>query len=406
VTFARPGFTPPYLAAAADGTVHMLFQEGGATSIEYSSCRSNCSTLSSWPVATLATSHSLGTTTTSPAGLAIDGTGRLHALLTGVSVWSSLNQVVYATCAANCSNASNWVLLDLSSMTGGQTLVMTVDTLMVDDDGAVSFLTEGTPGYLNTYFLSCASNCTHAANWTSAAVLDGNPIIARKDRAGVTHVAVRIGATSQGDRLLGYARCEGGCTTQGNWQVSSLGYMNTAYDSEIGFAVTDSGRAMLAFNQATTVGATANNQKLFINSCAGTTCSDLNAWSSFSVGELEEGSSGGLWLQAKGERVTLLSTTVSDLRLRSCGASCENSTSWSGATIVDTSSAVSAVFAPDTGSQCPGTSSSSWWYPSNPRMTTSSTGTVVVHEPYSIVQCPGVSGSQHMPSVGRLLWSP
>jgi len=382
--------------------MHLLFQDGAAQSVQYASCGASCGALASWPVLTLATTSSLSATAVAPAGLAFDGTGRLHALLTSVPVGSSANRVVYATCAANCGLTSSWSTLDLSTLTGGQSLISISDTLMVGTNGAVSFLTQGTPGQLDTYFLSCSSNCTSLANWTSAAVFSGNTIIARRDGAGVIHAAVNLGSTSAGDKLLGYARCSSSCAAPTNWQVSTLGFLTTGDDSDFGFAVTPSGRVLLAYNQTSTSASPADNGKLFINSCSGSTCTDLNVWTSFTLGEPSEGEH-GLWLSVAGESAALISTTTSELHLRTCNADCQALASWPGGSVIDSSSNIATALRPDAASTCPGAATSGAWYPASPVMGLGSKGAVIVHAPYALVQCAGAGSVSRTPRVGRLL---
>ncbi len=399
-TFARPGFSRAFLAPASSGTMHMVFEDGAAERVQYSACGANCGELGSWPVLTLTDVTALGATATGPAGLGIDGTGRLHVLISSVPMFGSAHSVDYATCASNCGSLSNWVLTDLSALVGGQSLILNRDAFMVEANGRLSFLTEGITGSRTAYYATCATGCTDAANWVAAPVLDGNPVIARKDASGGTHVALRMGNTSGGDRLLGYARCANNCTQTANWEVSPLGFLANTYDDDVAFALTASGRVFMAYNQGNTNGATNNINKLFVASCSGSTCLDLNSWASFNLGDLEEGQN-GLWLVTDGESAALLSTTISEVHLRTCDSGCEASSGWPGGSVIDTSSAIAKVVAPDTGSGCGSLSSA--WYPNKPVMAIGGKGAVIVHSPYALVQCVGSGTIKRMPTLGRLL---
>lgn len=403
-TFLRPGFYDQRLAAGADGAMHLLFADGAAQNINYGRCAGGCGSVGAWNVVQLRTTAQLGLTTVGAYGLEVEPGGRVHALLAGVPPFGSqANRIVYATCASGCTTAASWTFLDLSSLTPGANPIGTVKTFMRSATGQLSFLNQGTFNSQQAAYVSCASNCAQLSSWSAGAVLNGNPLHAAVDAAGVTHVMLHQGYATGGEGLLMYARCASGCTQAGSWQVSSLGFMSAAPLYTSGFAVTDSGRVFMAYNQGTLSGTPANQQRLLVNSCLGATmCLALDTWTSFAIGALDEGKA-GIGLTTSGEGAVLTGTKDFDLDLSGCDADCHLAASWTAPTAIDTSAAIGQALAPDQGSSCPGLSESAAWWPKLPRVGISTLGVVVVHNPDAVVKCPQNSGPSRTPTIGRVI---
>jgi hypothetical protein len=314
------------------------------------------------------------------------------------------NRLVYATCAAGCGQVGNWTFLDISALAPGASAINTESAFMVEASGRVSFFTSGQFNSYSANYVACASNCASLGSWSAGGVLNGNPLHAALDATGTTHVMFRQGDSAAGDGLFFYGRCAGNCTSMASWELSSVGFLHGSADWTSGFAVTPSGRVFMAFNQGEITVDMANNRKLFVNSCAGATCLDLNTWQGFSVGNLDEGINGA-WLEPDGESMLLATVDSFDLQLRTCDANCGAAASWSAATTADNSTAMNQSFPPDTGSACPGTSESSNWWPNAPTAAISAVGVVVVHNPYAIVKCPGNPSPSREPTIGRVISS-
>lgn len=410
-SFLNVGFYNHHLAAGADGREHLVFVDGAAQRVLYGVCPStgNCSVPATWNPVVLKTAPQLSLTTVGPYGLGVDANNRVHVLISGVTPIGQFNNaIVYATCATNCSTVSNWTFVDLSSLTTVRNdAVLTVNSFMVEQNGRVSFLTAD-PGI----YFSCSSGCTTLSGWSSGTVLTGNPLHAAIDGSGTTHVMLRNGSTSGGDALLFYARCSSNCTSQASWQVSPLGFLQAPNDSADAFAVNAGGRIFMAYNQGTISGTSSDQRRLFINSCTGQNCLDLNTWSSFTIGDLDEGAD-GTWLEAgfPGSPVAgsmVLSTVVGmELRLRLCtAAGCEALAGWGTPTVIETSAEINAAFPPATGSACASSAESASWWPQYPRTGLTRDGKlIVVHNPYSIVKCPGNPNPSRLPTIGRIISS-
>ncbi len=404
-TFLRVGFDSQRIAAGPDGTMHLAFEEGAAERVFYGSCGANCGTDSAWNVVQLRSAAQLGTTVAGPMGLEVDASGRVHLLIAGVApLGQTANTMVYATCASSCGNVASWSFLDLSSLAPNHSPIGTTSTFMVSSAGQVSFLNQGQFNSVQASFLSCASGCTTLSNWSAGAVLNGNPLHAVLDGAGVRHVMLAQGRSTANEDLLFYARCASNCTAAASWQVSPLGFITNTPLWTGAFAVSAAGRVFMAFNQGVLSSNPPDARKVLINSCLGAGCLDLNTWSSFSLGALDEGAS-GLWLEPAGDALALATTADFDVHLRTCEGTCETAAAWSVPTGIDTAGSIAQAIAPDTGSSCPGSSQSASWWPHSPRLAIGVRGLVAVHNPYSIVKCPQLSSPNRLPPIGRVVSS-
>ncbi len=383
--------------------MHLTFLDGAAERIHYGSCQANCDDPASWNLIQLTSNVQLGTTTAGPYGLGVDTSGRIHLLVSTVTgLGNSANALVYLTCVSNCASAASWTQLDLSTLAPGSSTINTNSTFMVEPNGRVSFLTSGQYNSYSAVYLACGGSCTSLGSWSAGVVLNGNPLYAVQDATGMTHVSLRLGDSAANENLLYYARCASNCVTAASWEISAVGFLHRVGDWSTAFAVTPGGRVFMSYNQGEITVNTADNRKMYVNSCAGSTCLDLNTWQGFTVGDLDEGAEGS-WLEPTGEGMVLASVSGFELRLRTCATNCGAGGSWSGATLVDSSDAMNQSFPPDTGSACMGTSESASWWPGSPTVGVGPRGTVVVHNPDAIVKCPGDPSPDRLPNIGRVV---
>lgn len=393
----RVGFFSQLLAAGPDGRMHLTFLEGVSERVLYGSCTQNCFTDAAFNPVVLRSNAQLNVSTVGPYGIGVDSTNRVHLLVGSVtSLSSDANAIQYGTCASNCSAASSWTWLDLSSLSPGRTLVGTTRTFMVQPNGALSFFTnEG------VYF-ACASGCTTLSNWSAPVTLNTQVFQAVIDGTGVTHVLLTKGRTGNNEGLLGYARCTSNCTVPASWQVSATGYVTNTPFFTASLSATASGRVFIVYNQGVTQTAMQNDRKLLVASCSPTSaCIDLDMWTSFSLGALDEGD-WGAWIETAGEGALLASTTLSELNLRACDRDCHLAASWAGGAVIDTSAEIAQIVPPALGSSCASNPVFAAWYPRRPSIGIGSLGAVVVHNPSPLVTCPGSSSPVTRPPIGRL----
>lgn len=405
-SFVRVGFYDQALAVGPDERVHLAFVDGAAERVHYASCSERCGDASSWRITQLLSSTQLSTITVGPYGIGVDATGRLHMVASAVArAGQSAWELMYGTCAANCNDAPNWTFVDLSALAPGRSMIGTVNTLMVQPGGQVSFVTAGQFDGTRPAYFQCDSNCAQASQWRAVnAPINGKPLRAAMDGAGVTHVVFAGGRTMGGDQLLQYARCAGTCTNAASWQVSMLGFLYSGADFETGFGVDRSGRLFLAYNQGTISQPSPVNHRNLIASCAGADCLALDRWTSVPIGDMDEGV-GGNAFASHGGGLALTSVREFELRVRTCASRCESAESWSAPTVIDTANLIASSVPADSGSDCPGRSESAAWWPSKPAIALNASGVVVVHNPSAIVKCPGVTNPMRTPTIGRVFAS-
>lgn len=209
------------------------------------------------------------------------------------------------------------------------------------------------------------------------------------------------GRSANQEVLLGYARCASSCGVPANWQQSQLGFLTGQPAYTASLTATASGRVFMAYNQGIITVSTQDNRKLTVTSCAGAGCLDLNTWTSFTTGVLDEGNDGA-WLQADGEGVALASTTISTLHLQGCDMGCQLGANWSQSLTIDSSAAIAQVVPPALGSSCPATATFAAWYPKRPIVGVAPAGLAVIHNPNALVSCPGSTGPSSRPPIGRI----
>ncbi len=399
-TFLRVGLQSKLFAAGPDGDIHVLFNEGYAERIIYGRCSSSCANPASWGLVQLLSAPEIGASVVGVNGLEVDAAGTVHAVVSGVTPAGSSNvdPVVYLTCASNCGVAASWSGAHLGALLrNGATGVES--GLTVAPNGTIGVVGRGDVDNYDAYYATCSSNCAQATSWSAGAILRGTISFLRLDGAGVSHVMFAQGRTSAGDNLLYYGRCASNCSARASWQLTTVGFVTAHGHYQAGFTVTPSGRVFLAYNQGAAHLGTADNGKLFVNTCTGTSCLDLGMWTSFVLSNDEREDEA--WLANAGEAVGLASTTTTELHARACDGNCQSAANWSGATVVDDFQAIAQTVPPAANSSCPNTATSAFWYPSYPRGAFGAKGAVIGHSPHALVRCPGSTTSTRMPEIGR-----
>ncbi len=152
----------------------------------------------------------------------VDGSGGVHL------TFNDSTNIYYAHCAANCSDAANWLELPLFGV--GTWDSMNEPTLGVDASGhpRLMWFTEYSGDTdSHYYYAECNANCTDsAANWTSVAVIDAtnnypdNVRYFALDTQGRPHMVYPM--ASYPDYGFNYLTCDAGCTTASNWFTTTV----------------------------------------------------------------------------------------------------------------------------------------------------------------------------------------
>jgi hypothetical protein len=205
------------------------------------------------------------------ASLEIDATGRRHA-----AFWTYLSgEVIYATCATNCTQAANWTSAQVGD--NGQLGARPVLRLTASGQPRLMYdrLRSGGGLVNEMIYNACDNACTNPANWTELAIASYRTVgYAPDTRYFDLDPQGRPRALASADNeQMTYFECNASCTaSSSNWTVTGLG--RTGLQPSI--ALDASGTAHVVF-RANDPAINADNNVLFYAVCS-QTCSDAGQW--------------------------------------------------------------------------------------------------------------------------------
>lgn len=219
----------PSIEIDAAGATHAIYPAYAGGDAYYGYCGPNCSGTDDVKVVKFATEG-----TVANAMIALTADGKPRVLL------SAFQRVYYATCEADCTNASSWKQVILIEHQSDREV--TGEALALNSAGQPRFLMHTYRAYLGigqkapeTYLVQCDSNCDIAANWTSSLIAneiwEGSHL--RFDQNDVAHLATTIRIADgerAGEKLSAYMECVSDCETPAGW--TGIGLV-TPYESEV-----------------------------------------------------------------------------------------------------------------------------------------------------------------------------
>jgi Bacterial Ig-like domain len=200
------------LAVDGSGRVHVTYQDGTHAALKYATCAAACATAANWDTVTVDAAGNAGYT-----AVAVDGVGRVHVAYQAYDLASGFNTLKYATCASACTTAANWdtVTVDATNDVGYYT------SLAVDGSGRVHVGHRDLNNAALRY-ATCAAACSTAANWVtgfvSALGTIGTGPSLTVGSGGEVHVAFYafVGGA------LRYGICATACSTTANWDTVTV----------------------------------------------------------------------------------------------------------------------------------------------------------------------------------------
>jgi hypothetical protein len=203
------------LAVGQAGQLHVTYLEsvavpGGRWRLKYASCTDGCTDPASWASAIL---DSAVFVDASSRALAVDGTGRLHL---AYQKTDSIGQtpVVYATCAASCTDPASWQLTGVDSDPLGHAApVLALDALGVP---SVAYWGRLGPSATINYAL-CAGVCTTSIGWNILPIQSLESGTSDLDQHSLVLDAASRPQMSFQHGGLAYAGCVSSCTAPGAW---------------------------------------------------------------------------------------------------------------------------------------------------------------------------------------------
>jgi hypothetical protein len=225
-----PGSVYTTLALNPDGGKEVAYRgtSGGQVDLRYAVCHSGCGQAANWFRVILdQTGLGFGGTITS---LTIGGDGRRHLTY----FHGGDEELRYATCASNCTNALMW------------------QKSLIDGDGAglhSSFVLAGPFGLRHVSYYNprtgdltyarCGSNCTAARSWKKVTVASTGDIGLYPSLAVEPNLRVHLSFYGSSGTALYYATCATNCFTASSWSKSVLDGLSAAVGEHPSLAVRD-----------------------------------------------------------------------------------------------------------------------------------------------------------------------
>ena len=409
VTFDTFAFYRPAMISGADGVLHLVFNTNTSPSeVHYARCANDCGVATNWSVAIVGTHEFSGSTR-----LVIGTDNRLH-LLYDVSRTAGSSELVYATCASNCTQSASWTKTNIASILGfAWSSPANGSPLVIDAQNRLSFTVDRKIFSNGGVTLgTCASNCTDVANWSSGNIRANGTRTVLAARGTTLHQLIDDDPPSGGNaRTLAYRTCAGNCTQEASWQELPNLFI---YDGlkPLAIAVTAQGGVRAVYNQGTSASnespaIKAQDNKMLVWGCE-TNCLQISSWSGFITGAVDDGER-GLSLAEQGGSMVIAITNDDRVFARYCGQNCLTDTNWL-MDDVDTSLAVTAAYDPFTYAEatCSGARPlSATWHLAHGVVAIRPDGSAAFTHAASILRvCPGSTGPVYIPGYGRLVFVP
>lgn len=287
------------LAVDASGRLHLTY----AGDLNYATCAGDCTVATNWQLVSVDT-----TVFVDRNSLVVDAAGGLHVGYRAASV----RDVKYATCAADCALAVNWDTVTVAETGSGDGT-----SLAVDAGGRLHMTYHSSLEYA-----TCEGDCAAAANWQALTVdaSSGVPTSIAIGPSGTLHVAY---PASGG---LKYATCAANCAVQASWQTVQV----DAVGSGPSLAVDASGGVHVSYQDDGGEG----SRSLKYATCSANCVSAAN-WQTLAVdADGFAGSFADLAVDGGGRvHVSYNDDANEDLKYATCAAACTIATSWQVATV-------------------------------------------------------------------------
>ena len=198
------------IAIDSNDGVHISFYDDNNDDLDYATCSSNCTSASNWDVISVDTTGTVGPYNS----IAIDSNDGIH-----ISYKDYTNDdLKYATCSSDCTNASNWETVSLDTST---TNVAKYTSIAIDSDDVIH-ISYHHEGWGDLKYATCSSGCTNASNWDILIVDAPGWVGAYTSIAVDSNDGLHISYQDTTNRDLKYATCSSGCTSASNWDNFSL----------------------------------------------------------------------------------------------------------------------------------------------------------------------------------------
>ena len=205
-------YIQPALAVGTSGALQLIYARIDSTArvLRYASCAAACTTASNWIASTIDTALAVAAV----PSIALGGNGDLHLVFTerGKSQSAPTGQLWYGACSSGCGSGSAWdfVAIDSGYPFSAPSLVVEADTTV---------LVAYSVGYSDTRIATCRSACGNASRWATDTLvgIGSGPKLA----TGPTDTVYLVATGQYGS--LSLASCSGDCELASDWNRSTFG---------------------------------------------------------------------------------------------------------------------------------------------------------------------------------------
>lgn len=263
--------TDASIALDPAGGVHVTYGTVPHNYAIYSYCAANCideSKFSAVRFGGTATDERISDVT-----LSLDPAGHPRML------WSTGAGWQYAACDSDCTEGASWtatVIAPLGEAIHSQRFV-------IDKQGRAHVIDHG--DYYETYYITCATDCTDATNWTrtqisTAAFSKPALAVTATGQPRFVFQTYDFGDESQGSNTnrLGYASCDSDCTVATNWSTSVRFSEVDPYDGSWSLTLDPQERPRVALAPWRAYGGDTAANQLYYMWCNAACSNAANSW--------------------------------------------------------------------------------------------------------------------------------
>lgn len=217
----------PGLVADSSGVLHACWVEQSSNDLFYTQCSGSCNTATNW-----STSVAIQTENVNNPNCAIAA-----APGGGINVVYSVGRFLrFTRCTSGCTDAASWsgpiTIDDVASTAVGPALT-------ADSANALHVAVDGTASILR--YVTCASGCSDARNWTAVTVDSGRTVGTHASIA-VSGSTLGIAYEDTGNQQLRFASCSSVCTSGRNWSSEAVDTSTNNVGRQPSLRIEDSGR--------------------------------------------------------------------------------------------------------------------------------------------------------------------
>jgi hypothetical protein len=317
----------------ANGRVHAAFEISLGGQVIYATCASNCSSEANWTSVHVGNNGSLGTRPI----LKLTPSGQPRMMYVREETGSSNPEMlVYNACDSACTSAANWKELDVEAVNPPGAGVE-ARLFALDNQGRPRAIISSPSEVL--FYFTCDSGCSdNAANWfyTGLNAAKGSQAAITIDSAGNPHVLYKTtdNTVSADNDILAYATCMQTCSNEANWSIGYIFLIGRGFQAKYSIDTTSANQPRIAFYSASLVTNVQAEANVLNYAWCASGCQDGANWAGAYVGtSAQDGIAPDLVLDSNNRPHISYYNDASGYQVgyAMCSASCESASAvWKG----------------------------------------------------------------------------